>query len=58
MYVEIRSEVADSKATLMNILGKLHKTFVAELGQKWVLVVGDAKVFVLLQEISLSMGVT
>jgi len=51
VYVEIRSEVADSKATLVNILGKLHKTFVAELGQKWVLVVGDAKVFVLLQEI-------
>ena len=56
MYVEIWSEVADAKPTLMNVLGKLHKTFVAELRQKWLLVVGDAKVFVLLQEIKSEYG--
>ena len=56
MYAEILSELADSKPTLTSILGKLHKIFVQELGHKWVLVVGDAKVFVILQEIKSQYG--
>ncbi len=56
VYVEVLSEVADAKPTLINVLGKLHKTFVVELGQKWLLVVGAAKVFVLLQQIKSEYG--
>lgn len=56
MYVKIRSEVVDAKPTLTNVLGKLYKTFIEELGQKWLIVVGDAKVFVLLQEIKSEYG--
>ena len=44
-YVEIVSEKADSKPTLMGVISRLQKTFVEELGQKYVLVVGDAKTY-------------
>ena len=50
-YVEIVSEKADSKPTLMGVISRLQKTFVEELGQKYVLVVGDAKTYNLLQSI-------
>lgn len=45
VYVNILSEVAESKSTLVNIIGNIHKTFVRELGQKWVIIVGDAKIY-------------
>ena len=56
IYVEILSEKADSKATLMKVVGKLHKTFIVELGQKWLIVVGDAKSFDLLRTIHSEYG--
>ena len=49
VYVDILSEKADCKATLLKVIGKLYKTFIHELNQKWVIVVGDAKVYDLLQ---------
>jgi hypothetical protein len=36
----------------------MHKTFVTELNQQWVLVVGDAKVFYKLQELRFEYGDT
>ena len=50
-YVQIVSERADCKPTLMGVISRLQKTFVEELGQKYVLVVGDAKTYNLLQSI-------
>ena len=56
VYVEILSEIADSKATLLHIVGKLHKTFLTDLKQKWVLVIGDAKIFDVLQDLRVEYG--
>ena len=42
VYVEISSERADSRPTLISMLGKMYKTFVVQQNQKWLLVVGDA----------------
>ena len=50
-YVEIVSEKADSKPTIMGVISRLQTTFVEELKQKYVLVVGDAKTYNLLQAI-------
>ena len=44
-YVQISSERADLKSTLINILTKMHETFVVEQNQKWLIVVGDAKTY-------------
>lgn len=46
---DIISEKADCKATLLKVIGNLYKTFIHKLNQKWVIVVGDAKVYDLLQ---------
>lgn len=50
-YIEIISERADSKPTLLGVIGRLQKVFIQELNQKYVLVVGDAKTYQLLQAI-------
>ena len=50
-YVEIVSERADSKPTLIGVIARLQKTFVQKLKQKYVIVVGDAKTYNLLQAI-------
>ena len=50
-YVEILSERADSKPTLLRVIGRLQKVFVQELKQKYVIVVGDAKTYNLIQAI-------
>ena len=50
-YVEIISEKADCKPTLMGVISRLQKMFVEGLGLKYVLVVGDAKTYNLLQSI-------
>lgn len=47
-YVEVVSEKADSKPTLIGVISRLQKVFVQELGQKYV---GDAKTYNILQEI-------
>ena len=46
-YVEILSERADSKQTLLGVISRLHQVFVKELKQKYVIVVGDAKTYIL-----------
>ena len=56
VYVEIRSERADCKATLTMVHAKLYRTFIADFGQKWLIAVGDAKTFDLLQTIRSEYG--
>lgn len=55
-YVDILSEKADSKETVLKIIGNLHKVFIKELNQKWVLVVGDAKIYDVLQALRIEYG--
>ena len=50
-YVEIISERADSKPTLIGVIGRLQQIFIHDLNQKYVIVVGDAKTYNLLQDI-------
>ena len=54
--MDILSEKADYKSTLIKVIGNIHKIFIKELHQKWVLVVGDAKVYDLLQAIRIDYG--
>ncbi len=56
VYVDGLSEKADCKATLTKVVGKLHKIFVVDLKQKWMFVVGDAKVYDVLQSLWLEYG--
>ena len=49
VYVDIVSLPADSKDTVVLVLNKLHKTFIVELGFRWLIVVGYAKTYDLLQ---------
>ena len=56
MYVDVLSEKADSKATLTEVVGKLHIFFVVDLIQKRMFVVGDAKVYDVLQSLRLEYG--
>lgn len=55
-YVKIISEKADFKHTLLNVLGGIQNTLVTGLQQKWVMVVGDAKTYDLLQDIRSEYG--
>ena len=45
VYVEISSERADSRPTLITMLGKNVQNSVVQPNQKWLLVVGDAKTY-------------
>ena len=54
--VDVLSEKADCKATLTKVVGKLHKIFIVHLKQKWMFVVGDAKVYDVLQSSRLEYG--
>ena len=56
VYVQIISERADSKDTLVRVIGNLHQTFVLQLRQKWVIVVGDAKTYDLLHSLCIEYG--
>ena len=49
VYVDIASLPADSKDTVLHVLNKLHNTFIVELGFRWLIVVGDAKTYNILQ---------
>lgn len=51
IYVEISSEKADWKSTLMRVISRLQKKFVEERVLKYVLVICDAKTYNLLQSI-------
>ena len=55
-YVQISSERADSKSTLITILSKMYETFVVEQNQKWLIVVGDAKTYDILRSIRTEYG--
>ena len=48
-YVDIISLPADSKDTVLQILNKIYSKFVGELRHRWVIVVGDAKTYDILQ---------
>jgi hypothetical protein len=56
VYADILSEKADCKSTQLKVIGNLHKIYIKELHQKWVIVVGDAKVYDLLQAIRIDYG--
>lgn len=56
VYLEIQSEKADDKATLLKLLARLHQTFIAELGQQHLIVVGDAKIFNVIHSIKEEYG--
>jgi hypothetical protein len=47
---------ADSKETLLHALKNLHATFIVELGFQWLVVVGDAKTYDILQSLRRQYG--
>ena len=49
MYVDIVSLPADSKDTVLRVLRDLHTTFIIQLQFRWLMVVGDAKTYDILQ---------
>lgn len=51
VYFDVLSEKADNKATLLRMVSRIHHTFITELKQKWVLAVGDAKTYDILQDL-------
>ena len=56
VYVQIVSERAECKDTLTKVVGNLHHTFVLQLKQRWVIVIGDAKTYDLLQSLCVEYG--
>ena len=42
--------------TLVRVIGNLHQTFVLQLRQKWVIVVGDARTYDLLHSLCIEYG--
>ena len=51
VYVDIVSLPADSKDTVLRVLNKLHRIFIVEEGIRWLVVVGDAKTYDILQNL-------
>ena len=49
--VEIVSERSDSKPTLFGVTGRLQQIFIHDLNQTFVIVVGDAKMYNLFQDV-------
>ena len=56
VYVQIVSERADSKDTLTKVVGNLYHSFVFQLKQRWVIVIGDTKTYDLLQSLYVEYG--
>ena len=56
VYVEISSERADSRPTLITMLGKNVQNSVVQPNQKWLLVVGDAKTYDIIKSIRAEYG--
>ena len=50
-YIEVVSEKADSKHTLTGVVSQTQQVLVQELGQKYIIIVGDAKTYNILQDI-------
>ena len=46
-YLKVMDAIADSKDTLMSLLHELHQQYIVEQNREWLLVEGDAKVYVL-----------
>jgi len=42
-YIEVVSEKADSKHTLIGVVSQTQQVLVQELGQRYIIIVGDAK---------------
>ena len=56
VYVQISSERADSRPSLIALLGRMYTTFVVEQKQNWLLVVGDAKTYDIIKSIRMEYG--
>lgn len=56
VYVDIVSLPADSKDTVLRVLNKLHRIFIVEEGIRWLVVVGDAKTYDILQNLRREYG--
>ena len=56
VYVDIVSLPADSKDTVLRVLNKLHRIFIVEEGIRWLVVVGDAKTYDILQNLRCEYG--
>ena len=56
VYVNISSERADSRPTLIAMLSEMYKMFVIEQNQKCLLVVGDAKTYDIIKSIRAECG--
>ena len=56
VYVDIVSLPADSKDTVLRVLKYLHTTFILNLGFRWLIVVGDAKTYDILQSLRRQYG--
>ena len=56
VYVDIVSLPADSKETVLRVLKNLHTTFILNLGFRWLIVVGDAKTYDILQSLRRQYG--
>ena len=51
VYVDILSLPADSKETVLCVLNNLYDSFIVGLGFRWLIVVGDAKAYDILQSL-------
>lgn len=49
--MEISSERADTKSTIITFLSKMYQLFVVQQNQKWLLVVGDAKTYDIIRSV-------
>ena len=56
VYVDIVSLPADSKDTVLCVLNNLHESFIKQLGFRWLIVVGDAKTYDILQSLRRQYG--
>ena len=56
VYLHVLDVLSESKDTLMRILLDLHKRFITGQNKKWLVVVGDAKVYDVLQSLKHEYG--
>ena len=56
VYFHVLDALSESKDTLMRILLDLHKRFITGQNKKWLVVVGDAKVYDVLQSLKHEYG--
>ena len=56
VYLHVLDSLSESKDTLMQILLDLYKRFVIAQKREWVVVIGDAKVYDVLQSLKFEYG--